>query len=269
MDRQRPNGLPDFELPPLDEVVVGVQFDPPSEYSSIHTKDVWELFKNEFPKVQEQPQLEPTFETFGGVNPPPGINFKFGNGPLRCRYWFISDEQSHLIQFQEDRFLLNWRNRPKESEYPRFEKIAESFENNFSLLQSFYKKTFNVPLEINQAEVSYINIVNVDSYSELSEWIALSGLENIELEGLSVNFSEVIKDKDGKPFARLLHELQSVLTRDGKIKGFRFNLTFKGKPRGSEISDAMDFLFTGRSHIVNRFCELTTEKAHIAWERKQ
>ncbi len=54
---RRPDHLPDFAEPPLDEVVLGVQFEPVSGYSAVYAKDIWELFRSEFPKVQEQPIL--------------------------------------------------------------------------------------------------------------------------------------------------------------------------------------------------------------------
>ena len=71
----RPSHLPVFSNPPLDEVVLGIQFTPVSSYTSVHGNDVWALFREEFPLVQEHPALEPKFETFGGVNPTSGIDF--------------------------------------------------------------------------------------------------------------------------------------------------------------------------------------------------
>ena len=65
---KRPEHLPDFTDPPLDEVVIGVQFAPVPGYNSVHSMGIWELFQPEFPKVVEQPMIETQFETFGGSN---------------------------------------------------------------------------------------------------------------------------------------------------------------------------------------------------------
>lgn len=264
---ERPEHLPDFSSPPLDEVVIGVQFAPPSNYSSVFAKDVWELFKYRYPNVQEQPPLEPSFETFGGSNPQTGIKFHLAPAPLRGRLWFISNEQSHLIQFQEDRFLLNWRKRPNGQEYPHFESIADAFEAHLDTLQSFFLTSFIRRLDINQAEISYINIIPVESYSHAGEWLSFLDIQNVDLENINLQFTEVINDTEGKPYARLIHELQSVVTVDGKARAFKLSFTFRGKPTGKEISEAMTFIHAGREKIVIRFSDLTTKKAQSSWER--
>jgi uncharacterized protein (TIGR04255 family) len=263
----RPQHLPDFGSPPLEEVVVGVQFAPPSNYSSVLARDVWEIFKDKYPNVEEHPPLEPAFETFGGSNLQSGLRFQIGTGPLRSRLWFISNEQDHLIQFQEDRFLLNWRRRPEGKDYPRFETIADSFRSHLGSLEQFFRTSLDANLDISQAEISYINIIPVTSYSHLGEWFGFSISKNIDVENLQVHFSEVVNDADGKPCARLNHELQSVVMINGKVKAFRLSLIFRGRPAGKEISKAMAFIYGGREKIVTRFCELTTSDAHAKWER--
>lgn len=266
----RPEHLPDFGSPPLDEVVVGVQFAPPPNYSSVFTKDVWGLFRERYPIVQEHPPLEPSFETFGGPNPHTGLRLSFGTGPLRPRLWFMSQEQNHLIQFQEDRLLLNWRKRQKDQDYPHFEGIAESFEAYLRSLQQFFESSLEMPLDINQAEVSYINNIQVEKYSSAGEWLRFWDLDkNLDIENLNLNFAEIINDLDGKPYARLSHELQSVITTDGKYRGLRLSFTFRGKPTANGISEAMSFIRAGREKIVTRFSGLTTDNAHARWGRKK
>jgi len=267
---KRPENLPDFTLPPLDEVVIGVQFEPSGNYSSIHAKDIWELFKGQgYPTPQEQPALDPSFETFGGLNPQPGINFKFGPPILHSRFWFISPDKNHLVQFQPDRFLINWRNRPEINPYPRFETIAESFEECLKALHKFFDRSLQSQLEINQAEVTYINIIPVNNLSCIREWLRFTNLDQIDLEGVNFNFSEAIKTGSGKPYARMSYSLQSVTSEDGKMNALKLTLTFRGKPEGTGIAEAMEFAFFGRSKIVTRFTELTTDKAHKQWNRKQ
>lgn len=264
---ERPKDLPDFAQPPLDEVVVGVQFSSIPGYTSTQVKDVWELYKSEFPKVQEHPLLDPVFETFGGSNPQQnGMQFRFGPPPIRSRLWFISDKADHLIQFQEDRLLLNWRKGPNGNEYPRFEGIARSFESHLCSLQKYVEGSLQTSLDINQAEVSYTNIIKVEKYAEISDWFKCIGFEGINLENLNTSFTEVVENESGKPFARLIHEIQSVVTTDGKVKAYKFSLTFRGQPFGNKIIDALDFINAGREKIVTRFAELTSEQAHVKWE---
>ena len=267
---KRPKNLPDFTLPPLDEVVIGVQFEPSGNYSSIHAKDIWELFKSHgYPDPQEQPALDPSFETFGGSNPQSGINFKLGPPILHSRFWFISPDKSHLVQFQPDRFLINWRNATEINPYPRFETIAESFEKCLKALHDFFDKSLQSPLEINQAEVTYINTIPVENLSCIGEWLRFTSLEQVDLEGINCNFSEIIKTGSGKPYARMNYSLQSVTSGDGKMKALKLTLTFRGKPAGTGVAEAMTFAFSGREKIVTQFTSLTTDKAHKKWNRKQ
>lgn len=264
---ERPAHLPNFTSPPLDEVVLGVQFSPPANYSGLISKDVWDLFKLQYPTVQELPLLEPSFETFGGQSPGPGVKFHIGAPPVRNRLWFISEDQSHLIQFQEDRFLTNWRKKRVDQEYPRFEKIENSFESCFASLNELFNKTLQSGIDINQAEISYINIIPIDDFSSIGHWIKIGGLGGANIEGFAMQFSEIALDSSNKPYARLHHEIQSVIAVDQKSKAVRLALSFRGKPPGTRVSDALDFFRAGREKIVLRFTDMTTETAHEAWGR--
>lgn len=195
----RPEHLPDFANPPLDEVVLGVHFAPVQSYASVDARDVWALFKVEFPNVQEQVLLQPQFETFGGANLQPSFQFQVGAPPVGSRLWFVSAEENHLLQFQSDRFLTNWRKSPNPQPYPRFEVIAEAFERNLSTLTSHFESYFDYELDINQAEVAYINIIPVGDFSDAEKWFSVwnGGISNIE--GINTSFNEVIKDRQGKP----------------------------------------------------------------------
>ena len=261
---KRPQHLPDFTKPPLNEVVLGVQFAPVRQYTSVNAWNVWELFKNDFPKVQEQPLLLPQFETFGGVNLQPGFQLQFGSPP-GSRLWFVSALEDHLLQFQPDRFLINWRKNPSQQPYPRFEGIVEAFEKHLKKLESHFGSDFDHAIEINQAEINYNNVVPVNEFSEVGQWFGVWNGNILNIEALNTSFVEVIKDHSGTPYARLIHTIQSAYSIDGKHKAFNFSLNFRGKPSGSDVASAMRFLTTGREAIVSRFKQMTTESAHKHW----
>ena len=262
---KRPEHLPDFTNPPLDEVVLGVQFSPVQSYASVDARDVWGLFKDEFPNVQEQALLQPQFETFGGANLQPSFQFQVGAAPVGSRLWFVSAEENHLLQFQSDRFLTNWRKSPNPQPYPRFEAIAETFERNLISLTAHLESHLAYVMDVNQAEVSYINLIPVGDFSDAGKWFSVWNGGILNIEGINTSFNEVIKDQHGKPYARLFHAIQSVYSVDGRHKAFNLSLTFRGKPSGSDINSAMSFLTAGREAIVMRFKEMTTAAAHITW----
>jgi len=262
---KRPEHLPDFTAPPLDEVVLGVQFAPVPSYTSVASRDVWELFKDEFPTVQEQPLLQPQFETFGGSNIQPSFQFQVGAPPVGSRLWFLSAEENNLLQFQSDRFLTNWRKHPNLQPYPRFEAIAEAFEKNLILLASHFQESLSYTIDINQAEITYVNNIPVDDFNEAGKWFSILSGSILNIEGLNTNFNETISDENGKSYARLFHAIQSVYTIDGRHRAFNLSLTFRGKPFGNDISSAIGFLKAGREAIVMRFQQMTTDAAHKHW----
>ena len=258
--------IADLENPPLDEVILGVQFAPPRGFQSIHTHQVWELYRKEFPEVHEQPRLMPQFETFGG-NPQTGMQINFGSDP-KGRLWFVAEDGSHLIQFQEDRLLLNWRRRDHGAPYPRHERMALLFKDFLERLSAFYKEEFQIPLAVNQAEVSYINVIPYEAPRNASEWVKLLNLSGIDAELANAVIAETVRTENGSAFARMIYELNTVMTVDQKKHALRLSLTFRGKPFADRIDSALDFLSDGRKRIVNRFCEMTTDQAQSAWGRK-
>ncbi len=260
--------LPDFISPPLEEVVVGVQFSTPPAYSILHASEVWELFKVDFPVVSEQPRLEPQFEIFGG-NPQPAFQFNFGRTSTRGRLWFSSEDDTHLVQFQEDRFLLNWRRQPQKSSYPRHEKLIEIFSDYLVKLNNLFLGKYKTGLNINQAEVTYVNTIPVMDFSEAGEWIKLFGSLGLNIELLNATLTEVIETTERKPVARMTYEIQPVWEQNSGQKAIRLSLTCRGKPDDESLISALSFIATGREKIVGRFCDLTTDKAHSVWGRRK
>lgn len=267
----RPDYLPDFKNPPLNEVVLGIQFSQPKAYQQIFALKVWELFMDDYPKVQEQPPLQPNFEVFGLPSQGTVIShLNFGiDGLLHNRYWFLTKNGDELIQFQQDRLLHNWRKIGNQTnQYPRFESMIERFESEINKFQK-YINSFEVQeeLQINQCEISYINhITDTDGIKNFSDWLNFISDEKITLEGFNLRFNEVIKNKNDKPMGRLICEVTLGLTQEGKWM-ILFTLTVRGAPEASDVNSALDFLKTGRDLIVCRFSELTTGKAHKKWDR--
>lgn len=169
-----PDHLPDFAKPPLNEVVLGVQFASVPGYTPVDAAKIWDLFKDEFPVVQEQPLLDSQYETFGGANVQSGPRISVGAAALGSRLWFLSENDSNLLQFQPNRFIANWRKHLENSpSYPRFEGIAKGFESNLAKLAAHFTAAFEYELDIDQAEVTYVNYIPVDRFSEIGEWLNL------------------------------------------------------------------------------------------------
>lgn len=184
------------------------------------------------------------------------------------RVWFISETENHLIQFQPDRFLTNWRKNPNDQPYPRFEGIAAAYDLSLKKLAVFFKDRFGHDMIVNQAEVTYINIIPVESFSEATKYFKNLKYSIPEIEGLNVTMVEIIKDDQNKPYARLIMEIQSAFLSDGR-RVYKMSLIFRGKPEGYGCDDAMKFLAQGRETIVLTFKDQTTNEAHKLWGIKQ
>jgi uncharacterized protein (TIGR04255 family) len=193
------------------------------------------------------------------------MQFQMGPAPIGSRLWLATKEGNDLFQFQADRFISNWRKQPKPQDYPRFEGIVDAFEKKLRALNAYCSERFNTPLSINQAEVSYINIIPVNEFSEVGKWLELWGNNDFLMENLNINFDEIATNSQGKPYARLKHHIQSVFTPDGSQKAFRLSLTFIGKPTENNIEKALSFICEGRERIVSRFGIITTEEAQNNW----
>ena len=264
----RPSDLPDFERPPLGEVVLGVQFSNPTGYSQIYAGEVWNLFRSQYPRVEEYQPLQPTFETFGPNAHAVSNQIAFLDGPLHDRYWFLKEDQSQLIQFQQDRLLHNWRKGDGSVPYPRFEKMVEQFEHEMRSLEQYCSKLAPQSLQINQCEISYVNQILVESSYQISDWLRFVQFDQTQPDGFSFSLRESIVSPDGTPQARLICEVGEARSVNGQ-RFITVALTVRGAPSAPTIEAAIGFLRENRSIIVKKFTSLTTDRAHQIWGRKK
>jgi uncharacterized protein (TIGR04255 family) len=261
--------LPNFLDPPVDEVFLGLQFEPPAAYSSVHAGEVWALFSRQFPIVSEVPRLEPQFEVFGG-NPVASFQFNFGGAPVRNRMWFLSEDQTHLLQFQEDRLFLNWRKRPNGSgpgvPYPRYRQIFATYKKAIMALNKCFSQIFGEPLKVTQAEAAYYNIVFMEDFADVGETFNFLNAKGLNLDGFATTLVETIGGANGQPLARCYYELQSLPTPEGR-KIARLALTVRGKPKDDSVAAGLSLIDIARLNIIHRFCDLTTPDAQKKWGR--
>lgn len=264
---KRPADLPDFDTPPLDEVVLGVQFDVLSGYRKIQCGEVWGLYRDGYPKVEERLPLPPSFEIFGGHAPLDSIGqLNLSDGPIHERFWFLDSTGNQIIQFQPDRLLHNWRKVDGSDTYPRFESMANAFNTELARLEGYANTLESQSLSINQCEVSYINRIAIESESErkLANWVALWADRQEEPENVGFSLRYVLRRDNGVPYARLFIDCGTGIDNAGKPV-FGLTLSIRGAPLEPTIDSAMRFLAEGRNVIVNKFREITTPFAHKKW----
>jgi uncharacterized protein (TIGR04255 family) len=265
----RPAQLPDFTSPPINEVVLGVQFVTPERYQQILAGEVWALYRKDYPTVEEKEAIAPSFETFGGR---PGAQIRFGlvTGAQHDRFWFLSPQKDELIQFQADRLLHNWRKIGDGSNpYPRFEKMVVRFQSELTALEKYFGTLAPQNLNITQCEVTYINHIALDESRNPSAWLRpLNFTEIGEQDAFSFVTRSVVRGAGDAPIGRLTVQAGTSITPEGK-EVVQLELTMRGAPKAPKIEEAIRFLSDGRDRIVTKFAEITTAAAHEKWGRVQ
>ena len=271
------NPLPEFDNPPVSEVVLGVQFDKLGSLRTPQLGYIWHAFRDRFPKTEEQPPLEPVFEQFG---PKPGgrpaVRLELSPIPPRPRLWLLNESGSELLQVQQDRFVRNWRKGEGAEEYPRYTALRESFRKDFEVFSGMVEKEQWGTVEPNQCEVTYVNIIPAgdgwQDHGDLGEVLTVfkahySDDQLEKPEEASVSFQYVLKDAEGGPVGRLHVAANPVLRVSDNRAAIRLTLTARGKPEGDGAEGVMGFLDRGHEAIVRGFASITTEEMHKVWKR--
>jgi uncharacterized protein (TIGR04255 family) len=276
--KTRSANLPDFENPPVIEVVLGIQFDRIASFQTIHAGHLWDGFRRDFPQVQEHPPLEPTFETFGTKPVAEGVKLELMSGPLPFpRLWFLNDAQTQLIQFQPDRFIHNWRKVKEGDVYPRYERIKTRFLDELATLEKFFSEHRLGDLRPNQCEITYVNhILSADGENLCEQPESVfrffrkdfdqSVLEQFEDSRFQIRF--VLCDEKKSPIGRLHVNAQPARSRDGQPM-IALTLTARAGTSAPTLEAASQFLDFGRDKIVRCFAEITTDIMHDRWGRRQ
>lgn len=147
----------DFELerPPLDEMVLGIQFVPLAGWSVPHFGLFWETIRQDFPHFEvKEPLITPE-----SLLSAPGSLVVSG---LPARMWFIEESGVHLLQIQHDRVVLNWRKRPG-GVYPRYRSLRSQLERLWTGFIGFLEREDLGTPQVTRCENSYVNYIDIEA----------------------------------------------------------------------------------------------------------
>jgi len=272
--------LPDFERPPVVEVVLSLQFEPLTKLQVQHIGFLWSMFKDRFPNVETKPPLDPVMEMFEQRPTRPSVRFQVGEFPLFPRVWFVSSSGSELLQVQTDRFIHNWRKTGEQPDYPRYDRIREDFHRELETFVTFLADNTLGELKPNQCEITYINHIPVgDGLSShgdanrilkpLRDNFRLPFLSAPEVTRFSTRYVMQRENEDnGKPFGRLYVDMNPAFDAQQKPL-FVLNLTARAIPARQDIESAMSCYDIGRKHIVCTFDAITSESMHNVWGKHE
>jgi len=269
------SALPDFDRPPVVETVLAVHLAPVRQLDSIRTAEFWSSrLREEFPIAEEQERHFAPLESFE-IGPSATPRLEFRRGPQAPRFWFRSAAEDQLVQVQNDWIAFNWRKSQSASGYRHFTEGLDRFSDLFTSLSSYVETLGARPLEALQVEVSYVNqILAADGgWAQPSEmpkvFRGVQPLESRHLpaaESHGVALQYVARDRDGLAFGRLYVSVEPALDPSGPA--FIMTLTFKARPRGTDLPSVKDVLEIGHRWVVGSFDELTTADMHQVWGRR-
>jgi uncharacterized protein (TIGR04255 family) len=270
--------LPDFARPPLVEVALSVQFNTLEGLRTPHLGLLWTDFRDRFPKFEEHPPIPPMTEKFG-LRPAPAPSFSVDlmNVPPLPRCWFLNEAGTELIQVQQDRFIRNWRKVGTGDEYPRYERIRKSFEEDFSRFVAFVRREKLGEMKPNQCEVTYVDhVIGGEGWArhgQIDEVVTLWAKRKADAfppEPEDVRFAVryLIPSSEGEPLGRLHFELQPGILKAENRPIFVLNFTARGRPETEDIDGVLKFFDLGRDWAGRAFVAVTSERMHEAWGRR-
>jgi uncharacterized protein (TIGR04255 family) len=260
--------LPDYENPPVIEVVYGLQFD------SLGLKSptiglFWQSVRQDYPTFTENPPLKPIIEKYDQEKRVESQIEVMASPPLP-RLWFMDRNENWLIQVQDDKFLHNWKKSKDTDVYPRFEIVSTKFFDAWNRFQGFCQSE-GIPLpSINQLEVTYINHIAIKDVKlfvrEASHIFPdMRWRDTHEFlpspETLSWKTAFLFPGRQGRLHVSMRHAIR----KKNQEPVLLLELTARGMPASKDNEGIRAWFIMAREWIVRGFTDLTDE--HVQRER--
>lgn len=261
-----------FDEPPVAEVALSMQTAPTSGLQTAHMGAFWETaLRSHYPLTQDQPAAPPSVESFETTSWAPMV--MFGVGVPMGRQWYLTADQTRLVQIQNDRLVLNWR-RLQSQDYPHYDQLRAEIERVAALWSDFLEARGLPRQPVVQADVTYINQIPIEApLADLSDIGALlrvlrpdwpTQLGTPEMVQLDQRFR--LDGPGGKPARLYLTVAPGLLP--GGADYLSLNLAIRGAPAGPTMADALAWMDFGHNQIINTFAAITTETMRQKWRQQ-
>jgi uncharacterized protein (TIGR04255 family) len=264
--------LPDYEKPPVIEVVCGILFKHIPSLLYPHIGLLWNSYREEYSECREVAPLDPVIERFDELTQ---LSFEIGPLPPLPRIWLIHKDGTRLLQIQRDRFLHNWKKAKLEDEYPRYSRVKEMFFDQLAKFQVFLEGNNLGAIEPVQFEMTYINHIPLgDGWDRLGEvgkvfpdfsFRPTEGRFLPEPSGMMWRTVFDLPDKLG----RLHAVIRNVKMKEKGLPVLLLDLTVRGIGE-DRSSEGMKLWFdVAREWIVRGFEDLTREELQrVVWKKR-
>ena len=261
---RRPDHLPEFGAPPVQEVLIGIHFNPIYGLHQAHIGSFWERIRGDYPRVQDHETL-PRQVTYPDVQPVLDLTLSNTMPPLRA--WLLSEDSTTLVQLQHDRLVHNWRNRG--APYLRFQAHLRKFLLVYEqLIQAL--DSFRLPQpRSTHIEVAYVNLVDARTLSDMLPMfprVRLSRARGVGpytvQERIAVRFPVFDDDTEVGSL-----NVEATPVNLNPTTSLRLALVFHGRTQTNDHTKTVPLILRGREAIVEVFTEITSQELHHRWRR--
>jgi uncharacterized protein (TIGR04255 family) len=227
--------------------------------------------------------MPPMRELFDVPLPQPQFEIRFEPPSALPRTWFISEDESRLVQLQGDRISFNWRRPTEGARYPRYHKLREDFGGYFDTLRRCIDEAGRQMPDINVCEVTYVNPIDVPAkplgggHPELAEVLNrvrprphgafLPHAEDAQFQTRWRIPGEEI-GVTGRPAGRLYVAAQPGLKPPSEEPIYIVTVTGRLLPAAGNEREAWKTLDVAHRWVVLGFKDVTSAKMHKQWGLK-
>ena len=264
--------LPNFDKPPVREVVCGITFKSLEAFQAPYLGALWQAIRADYPKCVEQPPLAQVIESYERPSPKESVEVLRGL-PLP-RLWFLSSDETRVLQVQRDRLLHNWKKVRPEDEYPRYPRVVKMFKDALNRFESLLGAEDLGAIEPLQYELTYVNHISIER-----EWSDLSGIGALlpdlswrntpgrflpSPEMINLRASFVLPERQG----RLHINTQNATQVSDQQDIVRLDLTVRGMPPDRSRDSMWQWFDLAREWIVKSFVDITDPQVQAEVWRK-
>lgn len=246
-----------FAKPPLKEVVLGKVFAARPDLLIPYLGTFWSRIRDTYPKTAHAQIVLAEGES-------PVID---ATGNWVPRLWFTSVDDAFLVQVQQDRLYLNWRDTESGTPYVRFPTLLTEFNRVWTLFEQLVLEFTGAPIVPVRNELTYTNFVPAGP-----AWSSVIQLGN------------VLRDFSWSPRGRVIGEPKSYSSRTlfdlpDDAGHLRVNVDTARRRSDASLVLKLELQATGSASgalswdrwvvvahdsLVQGFKDLTTEQMHSA-----
>src|ERR1700741_1677023 len=255
--------LPYYEKPPLNEIALGVHFERLSSWQTRHVGQFWGEVCKEYPNTEDQPPI---------IDIGSGTRFEILQLPPLRRTFLVSQDQTFVIQLQESKFLLNWRQRQPSDIYPRFNFVFKKFVGHWGQFSDFAGRENVGTLKPARYELTYVN--NIEQ--KIGEPVSATVERYVKMFNWSMIKTQVLPPPTGInmvwtfPMPESLGFAQANISQGVRADGRAvLVLVMSCQGAASEKIPLNDWFAASHKWLGHAFKELITEAARKEWGYKE